>query len=134
MKKVKQAKPTQLKKSKSLKSPKKSSKSTPKQEIKQYQDPFADREAVKYQNPIPSREFLLQYLSERGRPATYQDVQEELNLFTEDEAEALRRRLIAMVRDGQLLKNRKGAYGPVEDMELIAGRVIGHKEIGRAHV
>ena len=42
--------------------------------------------------------------------------------------EALRRRLIAMTRDGQLLKNRKGAFGPLENMELIAGRVIGHKD------
>src|SRR3990167_6161798 len=46
----------------------------------------------------------------------------------EDEKEALRRRLIAMCRDGQLLKNRKGAYGPLDKMELIAGRVIGHKD------
>lgn len=95
---------------------------------KHYQDPFADREAEKYSNPIPSRECLLAFLSERGRPATYPEIQKELSLFSEDESEALRRRLIAMVRDGQLLKNRKGAYGPLEDMELIAGRVIGHKE------
>lgn len=99
-----------------------------KHSIKQYHDPFADREAEKYQRPIPSREYLLEHLSERGRPATYQDIQAELNLFEPDEAEALRRRLIAMVRDGQLLKNRKGAYGPLENMELIAGRVIGHKD------
>ena len=33
-----------------------------------------------------------------------------------------------MARDGDSLKNRKGAYGPLESMELIAGRVIGHKD------
>ena len=99
-----------------------------KSKIKNEKDPFAEREAQKYENPIPSREYILQFLSERGRPATYQQVQEELGIETSDEQEALRRRLIAMVRDGQLLKNRKGAYGPLEDMELIAGRVIGHKD------
>lgn len=91
-------------------------------------DPFAERESQKYENPIPSREFILEYLSERGRPATQWELEEEFGLNTESEQEALRRRLIAMTRDGQLLKNRKSAYGPLENMELIAGRVIGHKD------
>lgn len=91
-------------------------------------DPHADREAEKYANPIPSREYLLEFLSERGRPATQQHIQSELGLHSEEEQEALRRRLIAMVRDGQLLRNRKDAYGPLDKMELIAGRVIGHKD------
>lgn len=91
-------------------------------------DPYADREAQKYEHPIPSREYILEFLSARGRPATYPQLQDELGLKLEDEQEALRRRLIAMTRDGQLHKNRKGAYGPLEKMELIAGRVIGHKD------
>ena len=96
--------------------------------FKSKKDPYAEREAQKYENPIPSREFILEYLAERGRPATFLQLQDELKLKTPDEQEALRRRLIAMTRDGQLLKNRKGAYGPLESMELIAGRVIGHKD------
>lgn len=96
--------------------------------FKKNKDPFAEREAQKYENPIPSREFILEFLGERGRPATLQQVEDELQLKTPDEREALRRRLIAMVRDGQLLRNRKGAYGPLDKMELIAGRVIGHKD------
>jgi ribonuclease R len=92
------------------------------------QDPFAERESQKYENPIPSRELILAHLAERGRPATQDELEEELGLFSPEEQEALRRRLIAMARDGQLLKNRKGAYGPLENMELIAGRVIGHKD------
>src|SRR5262245_44745351 len=91
-------------------------------------DPFSEREAEKYENPIPSREFILDYLAERGRPATLQQLEKELELHTSETKEALRRRLIAMSRDGQLLKNRKGAYGPLDKMELIAGRVIGHKD------
>src|SRR3990167_9437506 len=95
---------------------------------KRTKDPFATREAEKYENPIPSREFILEYLAENGRPATYYDLLDAFSLTTEDEKEALRRRLIAMCRDGQLLKNSKGAYGPLDKMELIAGRVIGHKD------
>lgn len=96
--------------------------------LKKKKDPFAEREAAKYDNPIPSREFILQYLADRGRPATFPQIEAEIGLKTAEEKEALRRRLIAMTRDGQLLKNRKGAYGPLDKMELIAGRVIGHKD------
>ncbi|OGT42807.1 MAG: ribonuclease R [Gammaproteobacteria bacterium RIFCSPHIGHO2_12_FULL_37_34] len=91
-------------------------------------DPYAEREAQKYGRPIPSRELILEYLSELGRPAIYKQIQSDLDLNTPDEQEALHRRLIAMVRDGQLLKNRKGAYGPLDKMELISGRVVGHKD------
>lgn len=96
--------------------------------LKHKKDPFAKREAEKYTHPIPSREYILEYLAERGSPATFLQIQEELKLNAPDEQEALRRRLIAMVRDGQLLRNRKGAYGPLEKMEVLAGRVIGHKD------
>lgn len=96
--------------------------------FKKKKDPFADREAQKYENPIPSREFILEHLAERGRPATYWQLHDELNMKDADQAEALRRRLIAMVRDGQLMRNRRDAYGPLDSMGVIAGRVIGHKD------
>lgn len=96
--------------------------------FKKKKDPFLEREAQKYENPIPSREFILEYLADRGKPATQLQLQDELDLKSSEEREALRRRLIAMSRDGQLLRNRKGAFGPLESMELIAGRVIGHKD------
>jgi ribonuclease R len=92
------------------------------------QDPHADREAQKYGNPIPSREFILSHLADRGRPATRIQLSEELDIKGVEQEEGLRRRLIAMVRDGQLLKNRQGAYGPLKSMELIAGRVVGRKD------
>lgn len=91
-------------------------------------DPFAEREAQKYDSPIFSREYILEHLTERGRPATQQQLEEELHLETVEQQEALRRRLIAMIRDGQLLKNRKGAFGPVKEMALVPGRVHGHKD------
>lgn len=96
--------------------------------FKNKKDPFAERESQKYPNPIPSREFILDYLAERGKPATQQEIEKDLGLKTTDAREALRRRLIAMARDGQILKNRKGAYGHVGKMEVVAGLVIGHKD------
>lgn len=91
-------------------------------------DQHADREAQKYEHPIPSREFIIELLEEKGQPASYRQIQEELGLKTPDEQEALRRRLLAMLRDGQLHQNRRGAYGPIGKMELIPARVIGHKD------
>lgn len=96
--------------------------------FKQTKDPFADREAQKYENPIASREFILEFLTERGRPANQEEIEKELGLKSAEQKEALRRRLIAMSRDGQLLRNRKGAYGPLAAMELVPGRVVGHKD------
>lgn len=95
---------------------------------KQIKDPFASREADNYDNPIPSREFILEHLEKTGEPVSYPELCEQLGLTGEDEAEALRRRLIAMSRDGQLISNRRGVYGLVDRMELLKGRVQGNKD------
>lgn len=91
-------------------------------------DPYAEREAQKYENPIPSREYILEFLNDRERPVSFKQLIEELKLSGGDEKEALRRRLSAMVRDGQIMQNRRGAFGLIDKMELIAGRVVGHKD------
>ena len=66
-------------------------------------DPEAAREAEKYDNPIPSRELILQRLADRGEPAAREELAKEFGLYEEDQIEALRRRLRAMERDGQLI-------------------------------
>ncbi|MEX1056119.1 MAG: ribonuclease R, partial [Natronospirillum sp.] len=91
-------------------------------------DPYAEREAQNYENPVPSREFLLQYLAERQAPANHHELVVELDLQSDDEIEGLRRRLIAMTRDGQVLCSRDGAYALVDRMNLIRGRVQGHPD------
>lgn len=98
--------------------------------IKRYskKDPHLEREKEKYENPVPSREFIIQYLDELGKPVTRKHLIQVFDLKSEDEKEALRRRLRAMERDGQLLSNRRGQYALVEKMELIRGRVIGKRE------
>lgn len=93
-----------------------------------FQDPFAEREAAKYENPIPSREFILNYLEKQGEPVSYEQLVSNLELKSEYEADALKRRLRAMERDGQLIFNRRGTYALVKKIDLIAGRVQGHKD------
>lgn len=89
-------------------------------------DPFAAREAEKYDNPIPSREFILSLLEKHG-PQNYKKLFELLKL-TEDQEEALRRRLRAMERDGQAVKNKRGAYAPLKDGGLLKGRFSSHRD------
>ncbi|MDX1824736.1 MAG: winged-helix domain-containing protein, partial [Thiohalomonadales bacterium] len=91
-------------------------------------DPHAAREAQKYDNPIPSREYILQLLEKEGRPLSREDIASALTLRDEESLEALRRRLRAMERDGQLIFNRRREYGLVSHMNLVRGRVIGHPD------
>src|SRR6056297_225735 len=91
-------------------------------------DPHAGREAEKYDNPIQSREFILEHLKERGAPATHETLCEELGEHSPEGIEALRRRLIAMCRDGQAICNRRGAYLPIDEADLVTGRVVGHRD------
>lgn len=91
-------------------------------------DPEAEREAARYAAPIPSREYILQWLSESTGPLSYEELCQALGLDDADSREALRRRLRAMVRDGQLIENRSGGYGVLDKMNLVKGRVSGHPE------
>ncbi|HFQ4936872.1 TPA: ribonuclease R [Vibrio vulnificus] len=91
-------------------------------------DPFADRESENYENPIPSREFILEFLEQAGVPMNRNDLFEALQLKDEDQYEGLRRRLRAMERDGQLVFTRRQCYALPEKLEMIKGYVIGHKD------
>ena len=91
-------------------------------------DPFADRESKNYDNPIPSREFILEFLKQAAVPMNRNDLFEALKLEGEEQYEGLRRRLRAMERDGQLVFTRRQCYALPEKLEMIKGYVIGHKD------
>ncbi|MCU7890377.1 MAG: ribonuclease R [Candidatus Thiodiazotropha sp. (ex Ustalcina ferruginea)] len=91
-------------------------------------DPHQAREARKYQNPIPSREYIMETLESEGVPMDMQALAKRLDLTSEEQLEALRRRLRAMERDGQLVCNRNDNYCLVNKRDLIVGRVIGHAD------
>jgi ribonuclease R len=93
-----------------------------------FDDPFAAREAQKYARPIPSRELILQTLGEQGVPLAFDDLAKLLGVGEEEDRIALERRLNAMERDGQLLRNRRQSYCVVNQRDLLAGRVIAHPD------
>ena len=91
-------------------------------------DPSAAREPRVYEFPVPSREAVLAVLKERGEPLSFQAICEILKVEGERDLDAFGRRMRAMERDGQLLKNRRGLYALIDRMDMVSGRVIGHHE------
>lgn len=91
-------------------------------------DPYASREAEKYEQPIASREAILALLERCEGPQTAEELGARLGLTAPDRAEALSRRLGAMVRDGQLVQNRRGGFAPIQALNLVTGVVIANPE------
>ncbi len=91
-------------------------------------DPYAEREAARYERPIISREFIMEHLQHSKVPLTIKSLAADFGITQESDLEALRRRLSAMERDGQLIRNRRGGYGIASKMDLVRGRIIGHAD------
>jgi len=90
-------------------------------------DPFFEREAAQYAVPLPSREYISQMLEDQGKPTSFEHLCVLLDI-REDEVPLFQRRVSAMERDGELMRNRKGAYILPEKASLIAGRIFGHPD------
>lgn len=91
-------------------------------------DPFYQREKDKYDNPIPSREYILNHLTEQGIPLSFDELTKALKLTDEDMIIGLKRRLRAMEREGQIIFTRAKRYALPGRMELVKGKVIGHRD------
>ena len=91
------------------------------------EDPFLEREIQKYPHPLPSREFILDTLADFGVPVSFERLSASLEIEAH-EMEAFGHRLRAMERDGQIMRNRKGAICVVEKLDLIKGTVQGHPD------
>lgn len=92
------------------------------------QDPFLQREQAKYENPIPSREFILDLLAKHDKPLKFEDICERLDVLDSDRQWAVKKRLRAMEREGQVVYARNNCYGLPDKMDLVKGRVIGHRD------
>ncbi len=90
-------------------------------------DPFQARESSNYDEPVPSREMILETLNEQGVPVSNPELEKLLGI-TDSEREGFERRLGAMQRDGQIMRNRRDAICVVTKLDLIAGKVQGHPD------
>src|SRR5881394_4004130 len=80
-----------------------------------------------YAVEIPSREAVLEELGDAGVPLDENELAKRLKV---DHAqwEGFTRRLAAMEREGQVMRNRRGAILIADKAGLIRGKVIGHPD------
>ena len=107
---------------------KQSARKVDKKQARGFVDPHAEREARRYEHPIPSREAILALLAERGSLLRANAIAEALGIHDDVRREALDKRLRAMLRDGQLLESRRGGLAPAERIGLIAGTVLANAD------
>ena len=94
---------------------------------KRREDPFLTRESSNYEEPVPSREMILETLHAQGVPVSDIELAKLLHI-TDSEREGFERRLAAMQRDGQIIRNRRDAICVVTKLDLVTGKVQGHAD------
>jgi ribonuclease R len=100
---------------------------TPTKTGRRARDPHYERELKRYDEPLPSREYILEVLHETGVPVGEEELAELLEI-KRTERSAFQRRLAAMERDGEIIRNRRNAICVVAKLDLIRGIVQGHPE------
>lgn len=95
---------------------------------KKSKDPYYRRESEKYSDPIPSREYIMQVLDDYGRPMSRNQLFDKLHLNEESKQETLGFRLKAMLRDGQIMQDRRGRFCLLQKINLQRGTIQGHPD------
>ncbi len=86
------------------------------------------REPERYTHKIPGRSELIDALIDAPGPISLREIGARCGSRSDSHCRALEQRLKAMVRDGQLIRNRANKYCIVEALDLIAGRVQAHRD------
>ena len=81
-----------------------------------------------YKHPIPGRNELIDALTEAGRPQKADALLKAFGLKGQRMRGLLVERLDAMVRAGQIIRNRRKEYCLTEKLELVTGTVSGHRD------
>jgi ribonuclease R len=92
-------------------------------------NPTAELSATKtYENPIPSRDFILGLFGKMKKSLDREQIAHKLKLTSPEQKEALRRRLRAMERDGQLTFNQYKGYQLIAKELLVNGVISIHAD------
>jgi len=81
-----------------------------------------------YKHPIPSRNDLLDMLTDVGKPIKVEPILKAYSLKGQRMRSLLIEQLQRMVRAGQILENRRGEYCLTAKLDLITGKVSGHRD------
>jgi ribonuclease R len=88
----------------------------------------ADTREERYEHKIPSREAILAAMEQDGQPLTLEALAPRFGIRTEQHRRALEARMRAMVRDGQLLRNRADEYCLTGHLDVVTGKVLAHRD------
>jgi ribonuclease R len=86
------------------------------------------REDRRYEHPIPSRDEIVAAMEKAGRPLALTPLAASVGIHAEPHRRALENRLKAMVRDGQLIRNRAREFCLTRHLDLATGAVIAHRD------
>jgi len=86
------------------------------------------RSSKTYKHPIPSRNELIDFLTEAGRPLKIKAIIDGFGLKGERMRTLLEERLEAMHRAGQIIENRRREYCLMAKLDLVTGTVSGHRD------
>ena len=81
-----------------------------------------------YEHHIPSRDEILSAMEQAGQPLLLEALAPRFGIRTEQHRRALEARLRAMVRDGQLLRNRANEFCLTKHLDVITGTVTSHRD------
>jgi ribonuclease R len=81
-----------------------------------------------YEHKIPSREQILSAMEQAGQPLKLIALAPRFGIRTEQHRRALEARMRAMVRDGQLLRNRADEYCLTRHLDVVTGTVLAHRD------
>ena len=81
-----------------------------------------------YEHPIPARDAIMAAMEKVGRPLALVALASQLGIESEPHRKSLENRLRAMVRDGQLLRNRAREYCLTRHLDLVTGVVHAHRD------
>jgi ribonuclease R len=88
----------------------------------------AARKSKAYKHPIPSKNELIDFLNEAGKPLKVEKILAGFSLKGQRMRTLLVDRLYGMVRAGQILENRRGEYCLTAKLDLVTGTVSGHRD------
>ncbi|MEE3002868.1 MAG: ribonuclease R [Pseudomonadota bacterium] len=93
-------------------------------------DPQAAIEAKRYNNPIASRAFILEFLKFKGKAVTFATLAQQFSLKTKEQKHALETRLRAMMRDGQITEDKNNKILIVKKLKPVQATILSTKEKG----
>lgn len=97
-----------------------------------WNDPNAQDEAQRYEHPIPSRVLIMETIDKLKSAQSHADLVQYFDLQEQKQIDALHHRLVAMIRDGQLVKEEHKFQTMKHQPEFKATVYINNKGVGTA--